>query len=133
MRTVVTWCVTLAAGVLAGCGSGESYVWQKEGATQADLQRDSFDCEATTRAAAASFSRGLQGAGEAQAFGQRCMAAKGWSLQQLGPDRKATLAPIPPSYFRNVQCRFSNPPQVLPGTAGFCIREGGQIVEDSSS
>lgn len=74
-----------AAAALSGCAAGGegtySYSWQKEGAGPAERQRDLYQCEADMRAGAASFGGGVGGAAQAEAFGQRCMVAKGWTLQ----------------------------------------------------
>ena len=128
--------------VLALCGcadTGYSYVWKKRGATDADLQRDGYECERDVRAAAGSFSGGVFGAGEAQAFGQRCMQAKGWALMPT----TATFAPDPPGQApvdRDAMGQRIYPPEalvlcVLPNVAGSstiqakqCLAAGGTIA-----
>jgi hypothetical protein len=67
--------IVLAIG-LAACAQPSA--WYKNGATQADFNRDAFDCEKTTRQVAYSFGGGLGGAMEADDFASRCMVARGW-------------------------------------------------------
>jgi hypothetical protein len=70
----------------AGCAQqGGELVWSKEGAAEGEREAAQYDCERDTRMSAASFSGGLQGAGEAQAFYGRCMSAKGFYLSAPWP------------------------------------------------
>lgn len=126
---IITCIATAPFLLISACGpSDTTYTWEKPGSSVQDLQRDSYACERDTRQAAASFSGGLQGAGEAEAFGKRCMYSKGWRLEAHSSAPSARVAPWTSDDLRNVQCRFSDPPRVLPGTAGFCRKNGGQIV-----
>lgn len=69
--------LVLAASLLGGCADD---VYYKEGATQADFQRDSYECERDARMSAASFGGGIAGAMEARNFYRRCMGVRGYRL-----------------------------------------------------
>lgn len=71
MRAIFAAIVCLA---LAGC---TTYRWAKPGATEADLQRDSYECERDVRQSGY-YGGGLLGALNAEGFGERCMMAHGW-------------------------------------------------------
>jgi hypothetical protein len=72
----------LASGLVAAlfmCGCADPPVWSKPGATQADFNRDSYECERDTRMAAASFGTGVVASIQAQDFMGRCMVAHGYA------------------------------------------------------
>lgn len=129
--------VTVLALSLVGC-SGPQLEWQKRGASTADMQRDAYECERDTRTAAASFSGGLQGAGEAQAFYGRCLTARGYSLAAPASLSGPPPPPVQPTPMRDaagntyqdgdrVKCSFSNGSTVTFG-AKVCAQGGGLIV-----
>lgn len=68
----------LALFGLAGCAQR---VWVKPGADQQAFQVDSFACERDSRQSGG-FGGGLAGAIAVQEFFNRCMAARGWTLQE---------------------------------------------------
>jgi len=59
---------------IAGCAT----VWEKPGATQADFNKDSYECERDARQSGY-YGTGLAGAINMQNFADRCMIARGWS------------------------------------------------------
>jgi len=63
---------------LVGCAQ---LVWDKPGATQQDLMRDSYDCERDMRQSGY-YGGGIVGMVNAQEFGMRCMYARGWTAHQ---------------------------------------------------
>ena len=80
--------------VVAACAQPETQ-WVKSGATQADFQRDAYECERDTRAVAYTFTPGvIMPAIEAQAFATRCMAAKGWALATTSSGYAPAPAPV---------------------------------------
>jgi hypothetical protein len=56
-------------------------VWDKEGATQADYNRDSYQCEKDARQSGY-FGTGLAGGLNMRKFFQQCMVADGYTLRQ---------------------------------------------------
>lgn len=64
--------------VVSGCAQN---VWVKPGANQEAFRADNYGCERDSRQSGG-FGTGLVGAIEAQAFFNRCMTARGWSLQE---------------------------------------------------
>lgn len=64
--------------ILGGCAQN---VWVKPGANQESFRADNYGCERDSRQSGG-FGTGLVGAIEAQAFFNRCMTARGWSLQE---------------------------------------------------
>jgi hypothetical protein len=75
MRAFIAIITTIAALGLGGCAE---YAWTKPGLTQADFNRDSYNCEKDMRQSGY-FGGGLVGALNAQAFEERCMTAQGYS------------------------------------------------------
>jgi hypothetical protein len=65
---------------LALCGC-TPMVWDKEGATQADYNRDSYQCEKDARQSGY-FGTGLAGGLNMRKFFQQCMVADGYTLRQ---------------------------------------------------
>lgn len=73
--------IVLALAVfISGCSSTK--VWQKHGASNADLRGDSYQCEKDARQS--NFGGGLMGGALRQEFYDRCMESRGWSLQEVG-------------------------------------------------
>ena len=70
--------VAVAGPLLGGCAQT---VWDKPGATQADFQRDSYDCERDMRQSGY-FGGGIVGALNASGFESRCMMAKGYTPEK---------------------------------------------------
>jgi hypothetical protein len=113
-------------------------VWVKDGASNADLQLALYECERDTRAAALSFGGGITGAAEAQAFAQRCMSAKGYSLVTLatinGSRRPTTYSHgVAYGVGEIVICRFPMPDKDVAVTAGDCVNGGGYVVRRKST
>jgi hypothetical protein len=117
---------------LLAAGCAQENVWQKPSASPSEAQRDFYECERDTRASASSFSGGLQGAGEAQAFYGRCLSARGYSLAPAGAAR------VQPTPMRDatgrtyvdddrVTCTFSNGSTVT-FSAKVCSQGGGTIL-----
>lgn len=102
--------------------------WHKSGVSQADSQRDFYECERDTRASAWSFSGGLQGAGEAQAFYGRCMTAKGYHLSNGSPNPSwdTTGKVYPPDAM--VLCVFPDRPGSTNIQAKQCLSGRGTIA-----
>ena len=89
---------TVVAAALAFVGVSACAVnegrWVKSGASEADFQRDAYECERDTRAVSYSFGRGiLIPVVQAQEFASRCMVAKGWGMSY--GEAAATSAPTP--------------------------------------
>jgi hypothetical protein len=122
--------------LLAACSSAsDAYYWNKPGASSADLQHDSYECERDMRAGAASFGVGVGAAAQAEAFGQRCMSAKGYRLTRAytpGPP----IQPTPMAdrtghrYSDNdrVMCSFPSLAEPVNLQAKACSQGGGLIV-----
>lgn len=73
--------IVLALAVLiSGCSSTK--FWQKQGASNADLRGDSYQCEKDARQS--NFGGGLMGGALRQEFYDRCMESRGWTLQEGG-------------------------------------------------
>ena len=75
--------VTSASAILlTACAVQEQrqLTFIKNGASYADYQRDSYDCERDTRMAAGSFGTGPIARANAQDFLLRCMTVKGWDF-----------------------------------------------------
>lgn len=65
----------------AGCAADNRRLY-KEGATQADYNRDAFECETATRQSAQSFGTGVLAPTYAKNFAIRCMTAtKGYRFE----------------------------------------------------
>lgn len=67
----------LVVVALMGC-AGDTRRFYKEGAVQADYDRDSYECEKETRQVERSFGYGYDRGMAAGNFAIRCMAAKGY-------------------------------------------------------
>lgn len=78
MRVIVPAC--LVALALAGCAN--NVIWRKQGATQADWMKDSYECEKDMRQSGY-FGTGLIGALNAQDFQSRCLRAHGWYADRM--------------------------------------------------
>jgi hypothetical protein len=124
----------LALLVLAGCAGQGEMIWHKEGAPPADTNTALYECERDTRMSAASFSGGIQGAGEAQAFMGRCMNARGYypvSASTLGPRRAVTYSRgVAYDADARVMCQVGAGP--VPMLAGACVNGGGTIIGRAS-
>jgi hypothetical protein len=68
-----------AVGVLAGCAAPSSMVWDKPGATQADYNKDRYECEKDTRQSGY-FGTGINRAARIVDFFKQCMVARGYEL-----------------------------------------------------
>lgn len=68
-----------AAAALAACAPMRQETFYKAGISTEEFNRDTYECERDTRAAAASFGRGPMAAEEARGFAIRCMQARGYS------------------------------------------------------
>jgi len=71
------WLVLIAL-LISGCAPT---VWVKNGATQQDYNKDSYDCEKDSRQSGY-FGDGLTGSINIQAFFNKCMIAHGWTQQR---------------------------------------------------
>jgi hypothetical protein len=71
-----------AALAVSACAADTRRLY-KEGATQQDYARDSYDCERDTLAVASpyAFGRGFVAQHNARSFAIRCMIAKGYTFQ----------------------------------------------------
>lgn len=79
MLRLLLWLV-LAIGA-TGCAADNRRLY-KEGATQADYDRDAFECEKATRQSAQSFGTGVLAQTYAKNFAIRCMTAtKGYRFE----------------------------------------------------
>jgi len=137
-RVLAAMAFLLAAGA---CAQSKDYlVWYKEGASDADLQQAQYECERDTRMSAASFGPGPLGTANAQAFAQRCMNSKGFTLRsatQLYAVPARPPEPDPPmrdaqgrDYQANdkVRCSFSNGETIVTFPAQTCVRGRGTIL-----
>src|SRR5437899_9366442 len=61
--------------LLSACASTS---WSKPGATQAEYNKDSYECERDMRQSGG-YGTGLAGALNAQGFAERCMIARGYT------------------------------------------------------
>jgi len=127
--------------LMAGCAT-EEFVWYKPGASDTELQQAAYECERDTRMAAASFGGGWVGAGEAQAFAERCMNAKGFYATRAsalykeppvvsGPMTGAKGEIYAPD--AKVTCYFESNGAKTTFTAAICARGGGKILGPASS
>ena len=64
--------------VLSGCAET---IWDKQGATQADFNKDSYECERDARQSGY-FGSGLAGSLAMKEFYERCMVARGWTARE---------------------------------------------------
>lgn len=64
--------------LLTGCAQT---VWVKNGSTVQDFNRDTYECERDMRQSGY-YGTGTAGAINAQGYQERCMYARGWSLQR---------------------------------------------------
>lgn len=71
--------LVVAVGVLCLSGCGPT-IWDKPGATQADFNKDSYECERDMRQSGY-YGGGLVGAANAQNFYNRCMVAHGYTAR----------------------------------------------------
>ncbi len=127
MRRIAT--LALAGLALAACEGPD--IWDKPGATQADFQRDAYECERDARMSAMSFGGGIAGAIEAKNFYRRCMVAHGYTLRQnSSATASPTYTPPPPDPERAiVTCLIpGQPPAAL--TVRSCRGNGGKVVGD---
>lgn len=87
MNRPIVPALLIAACILAGCGP--RLVWYKPGgATQADFNRDTYECERDVRQGGY-YGTGIAGALNAQGFGERCMFAKGWERGPSGMSQES--------------------------------------------
>lgn len=63
---------------LPGCA--DTPVYAKPGSTRADFTKDTYECERDMRVAFAGVT-GLGAQEDAQAFDERCMLARGWTIK----------------------------------------------------
>jgi hypothetical protein len=90
-RIAIALCLT----ALAGCDT-QGGQWYKQGATQDDFNRDSYECERDTRMASGTFGRGiLIPAVNASEFAGRCMQAHGWIWAVASGGWAPSAAPAP--------------------------------------
>jgi hypothetical protein len=64
--------------MVAGCGP---MIWDKPGGTQADYNRDNYECERDARQSGY-YGGGLAGALNMREFFKKCMVAHGYILRQ---------------------------------------------------
>lgn len=131
--------VLLALLTISACSAEAPSTWWKRGGTFAELQRDAFDCERETRAAAHTFSRGSFRDAEASAYAGRCMTAKGYVLVRYSDSTTAPVTPVLEAspmaddtgrQYRDadkVDCRFRTVSSVEM-TARTCSQGGGIIL-----
>ena len=74
-RTVIVLAV-LASLSLAGCADERRLY--RDNTSQADYQKDAYECERDTRMSASSFGGGIVGSMNANDFAIRCMQARGY-------------------------------------------------------
>lgn len=118
---------------IAGCVE-QPMAWHKQGVTEAEMQRDTYECERDTRMAAASFGTGPAASANAQAFAIRCMNARGYSLVNAAvsnntfapPIRDAKGAVYAPG--APVICRLPNGQQANM-VARECVRNSGAVID----
>jgi hypothetical protein len=67
--------IILCAGLLTACAK----TWDKPGATEAEFNRDSYECQRDARMAHGSFGGGLAGQFYMMGFAEQCMGARGWN------------------------------------------------------
>jgi hypothetical protein len=67
--------------VIALSGCATPMIWDKDGATQADYNKDSYQCEKDARQSGY-YGGGLAGAIAMRDFFQRCMVAAGYTLRR---------------------------------------------------
>jgi hypothetical protein len=106
--------ILLLIGLVSGCAP---MVWDKPGATQADYNTDSYDCEKDARQSGY-FGTGIIGGLNMRDFFKRCMAAHGYTLRgSSAPAAGGDTAGGPPS-----SCGWQSPcvppaPSVAPAAA----------------
>ena len=145
MRIPMTATAAAIFGI-AACASNEVQ-WTKAGATPADYQRDTYECERDTRTVAYTFTPGvILPAIDAQNFFSRCMSAKGYVMQttsQSRPVRQIMDTSGPPTPMKDpagnptnpkdlVLCKFPNvDPVIFP--AQTCSQGRGYILGPAPS
>lgn len=70
-------CAIALTGLLVACAT--PVIWKKDGATEADYKRDSYDCENRARQSP-HFDEGLIGTLYMKEFYKECMNSRGYTL-----------------------------------------------------
>lgn len=87
--------------LLSGC-AGQTY-WDKPGATQADLRRDSYSCERDARQSGY-YGSGIIGAINMQEFFGRCMEAQSYTLRRQGTAPAQSFPELDENGLTDEQC-----------------------------
>ena len=106
-------------GVLTGCSD---QVWVKAGMTQAEYQKDSYECGQSAGVNTGSYGSSLDAAQQAKNALSRCMIARGYMLQKADS--------VDPA-LKLVNCKFKEVDQVQRLSAQSCTNSGGTVVDDS--
>lgn len=69
---------TMAAVALALAACADERKFYKDGTSQADYNKDAYECERDARMSVVSFGTGIMASIEAKNFAVRCMQAKGY-------------------------------------------------------
>jgi hypothetical protein len=104
-------------GVLTGCSD---QVWVKAGMTQAEYQKDSYEC-GQSAGMTGSYGSSLDAAQQAKNAISRCMTARGYTLQKADSVDPAS---------KLVNCRFKEVEEVQRMSAQSCTNGGGTVVEE---
>ena len=108
----------LAIGVLTGCSD---QVWVKAGMTQAEYQKDSYECGQSAGMSTSSYGSSLDAAQQAKTAKSRCMTARGYTLQKADS--------VDPA-LKLVNCKFKEVEEVQRLSAQSCTNSGGTVVDD---
>jgi hypothetical protein len=108
----------LAIGALTGCSD---QVWVKSGMTQAEYQKDSYECGQSTGVNTGSNGNNLEAAQQAKSAISRCMTARGYTLQKADS--------VDPA-LKLVNCKFKEVEEVQRMSAQSCTNSGGTVVDD---
>ena len=108
----------LAIGVLTGCSD---QVWVKAGMTQAEYQKDSYECGQSAGLNVGSSGSSLDAAQQAKGAISRCMTARGYT-----PQKADSVDPA----LKLVNCKFQAVEEVQRMSAQSCTNGGGTVVDD---
>jgi hypothetical protein len=89
----------LACLVVAGCAQT---VWHKAGVTQAEFNKDAYECEKDARQSG-HFGTGIVGAIAFGQFQERCMVARGYSKMKVESEEEAWKRSQQPSSLPSVR------------------------------
>lgn len=70
--------LSIAATLVAGCDKDPTFVWNRSGATEADMRREAAQCANEARTIS-----GLNSQANVRTVYRDCMLGRGWTLQDV--------------------------------------------------